>query len=164
MVVTLVTCNHMQFSEITFPATLLVTEQKIDLSAISQKQKDFYLGLFCQMVEVYRAKAKPRVVIGIAGPTGAGKSVAAVLFKDMATQAGLPFALESVTIDAYHYPNQLLLSRFSRGESLKKVKGRYDTYDVDALTRDIKAFSSGENVAFPKTSPSQFTHVNCTIQ
>jgi hypothetical protein len=139
----------MQLPEITFPATLLVTEQTIDLSAFSKRQKDFYLNLFCKLVGIYRAKNKPRVVIGIAGPTGAGKSVAAMLFKEIAKQAGLPFALESITIDAYHYPNQWLLSRLSEGKPLKKVKGRFDTYDVNALAQDIQAFSTGESVSFP---------------
>jgi pantothenate kinase len=137
---------------ITFPASVRVTEQTIDLSGFSQRARDFYAELFREFVDIYDAGKKPRVVIGIAGPTGAGKSVVAVLFKEIATRAGLPFALESVTIDAYHYPNQYLLSHFSDGEPLKKVKGRFDTYDVRALARDLAAFSAGQNVSFPMYS------------
>jgi pantothenate kinase len=139
----------MLFPEIRFPATVRVTEQPVDISGFSQGQKDFYLNLFGEMVEIYRARNTPRVVIGIAGPTGAGKSVMAVLLKEIARQAGIPFGWESVTIDAYHYPNQFLLSHFSGGEPLKQVKGRFDTYDVPALVRDLKAFAAGENVSFP---------------
>jgi len=142
----------MQNREIKFPASLEVTEQRIDLSAVSRRQKDFYLNLFSEMVDVYKARNKCRVVIGIAGPTGAGKSVVAVLLKEMAKQAGLPFVLESITIDAYHYPNTFLNSHFSGGEPLKKVKGRFDTYDVKELARDIKAFTLGETVSFPTYS------------
>ena len=72
----------------------------------------------------------------------------AVLFKEIAKQTGLSFALESITIDAYHYPNSYLNSHFSGGEPLKKVKGRYDTYDVQAFG-DLRAFSYGETVSFP---------------
>jgi pantothenate kinase len=139
----------MQLSGIKFPAILQVTEQPVDISAFSKGQKDFYLNLFCEVVETYRAKNKFRAMIGIAGPTGAGKSVMAVLLKEIARQAGIPFGWESVTIDAYHYPNQFLLSHFSGGEPLKQVKGRFDTYDVPALVRDLKAFAAGENVLFP---------------
>lgn len=139
----------MQNPEIHFPATLLVTEQTIDISAFSQRQKAFYLHLFAEIVQIYRDQKKPRVVIGIAGATGAGKSVVAVLFKEIARQSGLSFALEAITIDAYHYPNSFLNSHLSEGEPLKKVKGRFDTYDVQALAGDLQAFADGETVSFP---------------
>jgi hypothetical protein len=139
----------MQNPELTFPAALLVTEQTIDISEFSQGQRSFYLSLFWETVAFYKSQNRPRVIIGIAGPTGAGKSVVAVLFKELAKQARLPFAFESVTIDAYHFHNHFLNSHFSGGEPLKKVKGRFDTYDVGALVSDLKDFSSGENVSFP---------------
>jgi pantothenate kinase len=150
--------------ELTFPSALRVTEQTIDISGFSQRQKTFYLNLFWEVVAVYRAKHKPRVVIGVAGPTGAGKSVVAVLFKELAAQAGLPFAFESVTIDAWHYPNAHLLSHFSEGDSLKKVKGRFDTYNVSGLVRDLQAFSSGETVSFPIYSRKLHDPVNHSIR
>jgi pantothenate kinase len=143
---------RVQNPELIFPASLIVTEQTIDISGFTLRQKAFYLNLFWETVGVYNALKKPRVAIGIAGPTGAGKSVVAVLFKELARQAGLSFAFESVTIDAYHYPNSHLLSHFSNGTALKQVKGRFDTYDVTALVRDLKAFAAGENVPFPTYS------------
>jgi len=142
----------MQNREIQFPASLQVTEQQIDLSALTGRQRDFYLNLFSEIVDIYEASNKSRVVVGIAGPTGAGKSVVAVLLKELAKQAGLPFALESITIDAYHYPNSFLCSHFANGESLKAVKGRFDTYDARGLARDIGAFALGERVSFPTYS------------
>jgi hypothetical protein len=142
----------MQNREIKFPTSLQVTEQRIDLSALSTKQMDFYLNFFYDIVDIYKAGNKRRFVIGIAGPTGAGKSVVALLLKDMARQAGLPFALEAITIDAYHYPNSFLNSHFSGGEPLKKVKGRFDTYDAKELAKDLKAFALEETVSFPTYS------------
>jgi pantothenate kinase len=135
--------------ELIFPATVRVTEQEIDLSGFSPRQKAFYLDLFWRLVAFYQSWNQPRGIIGIAGPTGAGKSVVAVLFKELAKQAGLPFAFEAITIDAYHYPNRFLRSHFSDGEPLKQVKGRFDTYDVAALVRDLKAFAAGKSVSFP---------------
>lgn len=142
----------MQIPELVFPASLSVTEQTIDISGFTRGQKAFYLDLFRETAGIYDAAKKSRVVIGIAGPTGAGKSVVAALFKELAQQADLPFAFEIITIDAYHFPNSFLRSHFSDGVPLKQVKGRFDTYDVAALARDLKAFAAGDNVAFPAYS------------
>jgi hypothetical protein len=142
----------MQSREIQFPASLQVTEQHIDLSALTHKQRDFYLGLFSEIVDIYEARNKCRVVVGIAGPTGAGKSVVAVLLRNMARQAALSFVLESITIDAYHYPNSYLVSHFTDSESLKTVKGRFDTYDAKQLAGDLNAFAGGHRVSFPAYS------------
>ena len=137
---------------ISFPTSLPVTDQEIDLTGLSSAQKDFYLKLFEDVAELYRSSGKARFVLGIAGPTGAGKSVVAVLLKELARQAGLPFAVEAITMDAYHFPNAHLLSHFSEGEPLKKVKGRFDTYDPAALARDLQNFSAGKTVGFPAYS------------
>lgn len=142
----------MQIPELPFPDTLLVTEQTIDISGFSPAQKAFYLGLFRETIEVYQRLNKPRVAVGFAGPTGAGKSVVTVLFRELARRAHLPFAVEVVTIDAYHYPNRFLLSHFSDGVPLKQVKGRFDTYDVAGLARDLKVFATGAPLAFPAYS------------
>jgi pantothenate kinase len=141
-----------QNSELNFPTALMVTEQAIDISGFTRQQKDFYLNLFWETAGIYTAAKKPRVIIGLAGPTGAGKSVVAILFKELAKQARLPFAFECITIDAYHYPNSFLTSHFSAGMPLKQVKGRFDTYDVIALLNDLKNFRAGENVALPTYS------------
>jgi len=142
----------MHNSQIAFPESLEVTDQQIDLSGLTKGQKDFYLELFSEVVDFYGTKKKPRVVLGIAGPTGAGKSVVAVLLKHLAKHAHLSFAVESITIDAYHYPNSYLNSQFADGEPLKKFKGRFDTYDTAQLARDLSAFTAGETVAFPAYS------------
>lgn len=130
----------------------MVTEQTIDIAGFTDKQKVFYLNLFGKTVTVFNDSKKSRVIIGIAGPTGAGKSVVAVLFKELAKQSALPFAFESITIDAYHYPNSYLYSHLSEGAPLKQVKGRFDTYDVPALIKDLQAFAAGETVSFPAYS------------
>ena len=132
--------------------SLTVTEQTIDISGFTRRQQAFYLDLFWETVGIYHAAKKARVAIGMTGPTGAGKSVVAVLFQELAKQAHLPFVFEAITIDAYHFPNQFLLSHYSDGAPLKQVKGRFDTYDVAALARDLKSFAAGENTAFPAYS------------
>jgi pantothenate kinase len=145
---------------IIFPASLQVTAQQIDLSGLSHEQKAFYLNLFSDIVRIYEVGKKHRAVLGIAGPTGAGKSVVAVLLKELAKQAALPFTVEAITIDAYHFPNQFLFSHFSNGEPLKKVKGRFDTYNPQALARDMQDFSAGKTVCFPAYSRKLHDPVN----
>lgn len=130
----------------------MVTEQAIDLSGLGPAQQAFYRQLFEQLVQRHQASGKARGVVGFAGPTGAGKSVVAMLLKAFACQVALPFAFEAITIDAYHFPNDYLLSHFSDGVALKQVKGRFDTYDVAALVRDLTGFKAGEPVAFPAYS------------
>ena len=142
----------MHMRELIFPASLQVTEQTIDISGLTPRQQDYYRDLFWELVAVYGRAQKFRVIIGFAGPTGAGKSVVTNLFKEFARQAHLPFAFEVITIDAYHFPNQYLLSHYSAGQPLKQVKGRFDTYDVATLVRDLKAFAAGATVAFPEYS------------
>lgn len=142
----------MQNPLLLFPASLLVTEQTIDISGFTDQQKTFYLNLFWKTVAIFNDSNKSRVIIGIAGPTGAGKSVVAVLFQELAKQASLPFAFDSITIDAYHFPNSFLYSHFSGGAPLKQVKGRFDTYDVPALIKDLQAFVAGKTVSFPAYS------------
>lgn len=139
-------------AELTFPPALVVTEQTIDISGFTPRQKAFYQARFWETVGVYQAAGKARVAIGIAGPTGAGKSVVAVLFQELARQAGLPFAFAPVTIDAYHFPNHHLLAHCAEGMPLKQVKGRFDTYDVASLARDLQAFAAGDRMGFPAYS------------
>jgi pantothenate kinase len=142
----------MQIPELTFPASLMVTEQAIDLSGLGPAQQAFYRRLLAQIVQRHLVGGTPRSIVGFAGPTGAGKSVVAMLLKELARQAQLPFAFEAITIDAYHFPNAYLLAHFSHGVPLKQVKGRFDTYDVAALVRDLTHFKAGEPVAFPTYS------------
>jgi pantothenate kinase len=144
--------GRVQNSGISFPQTLSVTEQEIKISGLTDAQKQFYLDFFDEMVRIYKSRQKPRVIIGIAGPTGAGKSVIAALLKVIADQQTLPFIFETLTIDAYHYPNEFLLSHASGDRPLKDVKGRYDTYDVKKLAGDLEKFVSGNEVSLPKYS------------
>ena len=154
----------MQIPELIFPAALTVTEQVIDISGFTPAQKTFYQKLFEEAAGIYNDAKKLRVAIGIAGPTGAGKSVMTVLFKEFAKQARLPFAFEIVTIDAYHFSNSYLYSHFSDGVPLKQVKGRFDTYDVPQLCRDLTMFLAGEKISFPTYSRKLHDPVKDSIQ
>lgn len=140
------------FSDIRFPKTVNVTDQEIDISAFSERQKQFYIGLFKEIVSIYQSKQKPRMIVGMAGPAGAGKSVIAAIFKELAKQVALPFCFETIGIDAFHHTNNFLVAKMSGGEPLKNHKGRFDTYNVEKLATALKEFSDGEAVSLPKYS------------
>ncbi|MFZ2832256.1 MAG: hypothetical protein WAZ40_03830 [Minisyncoccia bacterium] len=140
------------FSQIAFPPSIMVTDQEIDISALSENQKRYYVDLFNALTAFYTSQEKPRVIVGIAGPAGSGKSVIASIFKMIARQVSLPFTVETVGIDGFHYPNEFLLSKMSEGKPLKDHKGRFDTYEVQKLTESLRRFSLGERVSFPAYS------------
>jgi putative kinase len=139
----------MQQLDIYFPKSLLVTDQEIDISFLDEKQKRFYIDLFQNLVDQYRTAGKPRIIAGFAGPIGSGKSTIAALFRNFAGQIQLPFRFETLGIDAFHYPNEYLLAHETGGGTLKDIKGRYDTYDVDKLVGTLRDFTEGNPVSLP---------------
>ncbi len=142
---------------IQFPNKLNVTDQEIDISFLTESQQEFYLNLFQEIVVMYSAKKKPRVLVGFAGPTGSGKSVIAALFQQFSKQISLPLRFSVLGIDAFHYPNEYLeLHTDTGGTKLRGVKGRYYTYDTAKLVSILKQFVAGEKVSLP--SYSRITH------
>lgn len=137
---------------ISLPKKVIVTEQEIDISSLSNIQKEFYIDLFKEIVRLYQAKKKLRIIVGITGPAGSGKSVTAAIFHEIAKQRPLPFRFESIGIDAFHYPNDFLTSNIVDGEPLKNRKGRFDTYDVPKLTDALTHFSIGHECSLPAYS------------
>ena len=138
--------------EINFPTALEVTEQHIDISFLSDKQKQFYINLLEEVILIYKDKQKSRVIVGFIGPSGSGKSVVVELLKELSKQVQLPFKIETIGIDAYSFPNAYLLSHFENGKPLKDFKGRYDTYDIKKLEEDLHSFTKGEKVNLPAYS------------
>ncbi len=137
-------------SNIVIPDNVRVTDQEIDISILNKKQKDFYIQLFKDLIIKYEKSGKQRFIVGVAGPSGSGKSVAGIIFKEISKQMDIPFSFETVTIDAFHYSNKLLLEKTAdTGESLRKVKGRFDTYDLDKLAAALNSFSQGSTISFP---------------
>jgi pantothenate kinase len=154
-----------KLSEINFPLVLNVTDQEIDISSLTEAQKQFYIDLFDEIVSLYESKNKDRLIVGLAGPIGAGKTVISSLFKEIAKQVKLPFAFESATIDAFHYHNNFLSSHVSSdGDSLKNHKGRFDTYDTEKLKTTLQNFSEGQKVSLPAYSRKTHEPVEDSIK
>lgn len=140
---------NIELSEINFPTSLDITGQHIDISFLSDKQKQFYVDLLREIVLIYKNKQKSRVVIGFVGPSGSGKSTVVELLKVISKQVSIPFNIETTGIDAYSFPNTYLLSHLENGRSLKDFKGRHDTYNVKKLEQDLLSFAKGEKINLP---------------
>lgn len=136
----------------TFPKKIVVTEQEIDVGELSTKEKEFVIELTRDAALRYEGFGKARAVFGIAGPSGAGKSVLATLMREVALAQEFPFRVETLSIDAFHFPNEYLAGEVRDGVNLKAVKGRYDTYDTQLLGSELAHFRSGGAMRFPRYS------------
>jgi pantothenate kinase len=142
----------LDFSDVIFPHEIMVTDQLIDISTLNDAHRRLYFDLFRKIIEAYQQAQKPRLIVGLAGPTGSGKSVIAAILNLIATQVPIGMRFETVGIDAFHYPNAVLLSRMVGEQTLKNFKGRFDTYDVAKLLSALDDFSMGRRASFPRYS------------
>jgi pantothenate kinase len=138
---------NIELSKINFPTSLEITGQHIDISFLTDKQKQFYIDLLQEIVAIYKDGKKSRSVIGFVGPSGSGKSVVVELLQEISKQIAIPCTIKTVGIDAYSYPNTYLLSHFENGRPLKDFKGRYDTYNIKKLEEDLQSFRNGKKIS-----------------
>lgn len=134
---------------IIFPSAVTVTDQTIDCTAMSMAKQQFIIDFTERAFAIYRESGKQRLCFGIAGPSGSGKSFLSVLVYELGKEIDPSIRIVPISIDAYHYPNTYLESTVKDGTSLKQVKGRYDTYDVEALVTALEEYRHGNRVQFP---------------
>ena len=133
-----------------FPKKVIVTDQEIDISGLSDRQKDFHLELANEIVDSYLTIKQPRMIAGIAGPSGSGKSVSSAIVKEIFDKMKPPFRFEQIGLDGFTYTNSYLRSRSTHdGRQLSEVKGRYDTFDAEKLLKRLTIFKAGSPVGFP---------------
>lgn len=132
-----------------FPKKIVLADQEVDLTHLSAKEKEFVIEMLRDAILHYEGFGKARAIFGIAGPSGAGKSLVAALMRELAGSMDLPFRIETVSIDAFHFPNEYLATHEEDGVNLKDVKGRYDTYDTQLLGSELAHFRLGSEVRFP---------------
>jgi pantothenate kinase len=137
---------------IIFPDSVVVTDQTVDCTQMSAAKKSFALDFTERIIADFKDSGKTRISFGIAGPSGSGKSFLSVLAHELGKQIDPSVDIVPISIDAYHFPNTYLESTHKDGVSLKDVKGRYDTYDVEALVTSLEAYRDGARVQFPEYS------------
>lgn len=137
---------------IIFPDSVVVTDQTVDCMQMSAEKKVFALDFTKRIIADFKKSGKTRISFGIAGPSGSGKSFLSVLAHELGKQADPSIDIVPISIDAYHFPNTYLESTHKDGVPLKEVKGRYDTYDVEALVTSLEDYRNGSRVQFPEYS------------
>lgn len=135
-----------------FPERVILSGHEIDLSRMSDTEKEFVIHVADDALLRYEGFGKSRAIFGIAGPSGAGKSLLGALVREIVRNRDLLYRVETVSIDAFHFPNEYLATEEREGMNLKEVKGRYDTYDTQLLASELAHFHGGDAVRLPAYS------------
>jgi pantothenate kinase len=87
----------------------------------------------------WNRSGKGSFIVGICGPPGAGKStLAAALCDEIDARAGVQLC-QLCPMDGFHYSNEKLASL-----GLSRLKGRIDTFDVEAYAFLLERLRRGE--------------------
>jgi hypothetical protein len=111
----------------------------------------FYLPLAERIID--RLPDERRLLVGVAGPPGCGKTAFAALLKAVIdNQAGRELAC-AVGMDGWHYPNAILdarsIERQGQQVPLRAIKGSPETFDAPAMLRCLELIRKGVALRFP---------------
>ncbi len=132
-----------------FPKTILVSEQEIDTRLFSENWKISTVSLAEKIVRKYISADKKRFIVAIGGPSGSSKSTTATLLKQIINEQ-TNYNVLQISLDGYHFSQKYLEEHYDiKNKPLVEHKGRYDSFDVVSLRRDLSTFSKVETLAFP---------------
>lgn len=140
------------------------------LAKISQPELwRFYLPI-CQALVGMQPREGRRLLVGVAGPGASGKSVFAILLRDVfnlafgsvagaagseAAAGGALWRAAVCPMDGFHYPNSYLDSHFITDEQggrvpLRAIKGSPPSFDAESFVRCLRALKAEASVALPR--------------
>lgn len=94
-----------------------------------------------------------RLIVGVAGPPGSGKSAFAALLGAVINARTSQHLAGVVGMDGWHYPNSYLeahtILRGSKRLPLRTIKGAPETFDVQAMMRCLTMIRQGGEVRYP---------------
>jgi pantothenate kinase len=95
-----------------------------------------------------------RFVVFLSGPPGSGKTTLAGLWEQLALQGQIAVPVQALPMDGFHYPNQVLDSRWVTIDGapmpLRRIKGRPETFDLQSLRQSLCALKAGKQVLWPR--------------
>jgi putative kinase len=130
----------------------LYIDQTDTLVDVNQEEiEQFYLPLAEMLLK--KSHLSPRLMAGIAGPPGSGKTIFAAVLTEVINTINGTACSACIGLDGWHYPNAYLDKYNQTGTDetvlLRKIKGAPETYDSGAALSCLQRIKNGENVSFP---------------
>ena len=99
-------------------------------------------------------KRRGRFVVFLSGPPGSGKTTLAGLWEQLARQGRIEAPVQALSMDGFHYPNQVLDSQLiiidGAQMPLRRIKGRPETFDLPSIRQSLRALKAGQQVLWPR--------------
>jgi hypothetical protein len=131
--------------------TLYLDETETVLEFDRSQVEKFYLPLAEYITA--RLGHHSRLVIGVAGPPGCGKSAFSALLAAVINAQACQDIACLVGMDGWHYPNSYLdthmIEREGKLVTLRSIKGSPETFDVQAILQYLAAIRQSETVHYP---------------
>jgi len=133
----------------------LTLDQTSALIEVNRKEaEEFYIPLAATLLD--RLSPPARLLVGIAGPPGCGKTAFAALLAETINAISGEEMAACLGLDGWHFSNAYLDSHFiERGGEwfqLRRIKGAPETYDVYAAYQCLQRIRTQAKVIFPEYS------------
>jgi pantothenate kinase len=126
----------------------------IDVHAAYSEEniRDIFEPLLRRLTEMKESKGG-RILAMIAAPPGAGKSTLASFLEYYAKEILPEVTVQAIGMDGFHRRQEYLISHETVVEGrmipMVQIKGAPVTFDLEGLTKKVKAVANGENCGWP---------------
>jgi putative kinase len=132
-------------------ASLYLDETEKHLEIDRSQVEQFYLPLADYLTAFMEDHS--RLVVGVAGPPGCGKSAFSALLAAVINARTAQDTSCMVGMDGWHFPNSYLdqhtILRSGKLVLLRSIKGAPETFDAQAMLACLAAIRKGEIVDYP---------------
>jgi pantothenate kinase len=133
-----------------FPETIIVNDMTVNLEEFSNYWRENIVHIAEQILTRYKQSHEERFIVAIGGASGSGKSVSSAVLEHLLNKIQSDVKVLSIGQDGYHFRQDYLENTLDgKGEQLSEHKGRYDSFDIDHLKKDLENFKLGAELSFP---------------